>query len=193
MLPTRKEAEEILREAALCNPGKWEAHSRVTGICAEKIAQQMPTLHPEKAYILGILHDIGRKFGVKQMAHSLDGYRYLHALGYDAAAQICVTHSFPIQKFNTYIGKMDVSQQEENEMKQLLSTFCYDDYDRLIQLCDAIAMPQGAVVIEARLDDVMARYGDYPRGVREKYLALKAYFEEKTGKDLYDIIGIKSK
>lgn len=36
MMPTRKEAETLLKEAELCNPGPWGDHSRVTAHCAEK-------------------------------------------------------------------------------------------------------------------------------------------------------------
>ena len=38
MLPTREQAEALLREAELCNPGPWGNHSRVAAHCAEKIA-----------------------------------------------------------------------------------------------------------------------------------------------------------
>lgn len=40
MLPTRKEAEELLLEAEKCNPGPWGNHSRVVAHCAEKIAAE---------------------------------------------------------------------------------------------------------------------------------------------------------
>lgn len=190
MLPTREEAQRILEEAAQCNPGKWVAHSRVTGECAEKIARQVCDMDADTAYIVAILHDIGRKFGAKQMAHSMDGYRYLHALGYEQAAKICITHSFPTQMRSSYIGKMDLSQEDENEMARLLASYEYDDYDRLVQLCDAVALPEGAVNMETRLDDVAARYGCYPSGVRERYAALKVYFERKMNRNLYEVLGI---
>ena len=48
----------------------------------------------EKAYVLGLLHDIGRKFGVRHLGHVSDGYRFMMSLGYDEAAKICLTHSF---------------------------------------------------------------------------------------------------
>lgn len=35
----------------------------------------------------------------------------------------------------------------------------YDDYDRLIQPCDAIPLPTGACIMEKRLIDVALRYG----------------------------------
>ena len=39
MLPTREEAEKLLKEAEECNPGPWGNHSRVVAAWAEKIAK----------------------------------------------------------------------------------------------------------------------------------------------------------
>lgn len=39
-------------------------HSVNTGIAARSIADKIKGLDSEKAYILGILHDIGRRVGV---------------------------------------------------------------------------------------------------------------------------------
>ena len=69
MLPTREEAERLLREAKQCNPGPWVNHSRVAAHCAEKIAQACGDMDAGKAYVLGLLHDIGRKFGVRHLGH----------------------------------------------------------------------------------------------------------------------------
>lgn len=66
----------------------------------------------DKAYILGLLHDIGRKFGVRHMGHVSDGYTYMMSLGYDEAAQICLTHSFNNQTVDEYIGKFDTTDEE---------------------------------------------------------------------------------
>lgn len=74
MMPTRIEAEKILEEAEQCNPGSWGNHSRVAAHCAERIAELCEELDAEKAYILGLLHDIGREFGVRHLAHVSDGY-----------------------------------------------------------------------------------------------------------------------
>ena len=38
MLPTRQIAEDLLKEAELCNPGPWGNHSRIAAHCAESIA-----------------------------------------------------------------------------------------------------------------------------------------------------------
>ena len=77
MLPTREEAERILAEAGKCNPGPWVNHSRVAAHCAEKIAEKCEDIDPEKAYIVGLLHDIGRKFGTRHLGHVSDGYTYI--------------------------------------------------------------------------------------------------------------------
>lgn len=93
MLPTRMEAERLLEEAEKYNPGLWGNHSRVAAHCAEKIALGCEGMNPEKSYILGLLHDIGRKFGVSYLKHVSDGYSYMMSLGYDEVAQ-SVPHTF---------------------------------------------------------------------------------------------------
>ena len=98
MLPSKEEAERLLEEAYLKNPGPWREHSIVAAKCAQKIASACKGLNPGKAYILGLLHDIGRREGVTALAHVIDGYEYLMKLGYDEAARVCITHSFSIKK-----------------------------------------------------------------------------------------------
>ena len=112
MLPTREQAEILLKEAEYCNPGPWGNHSRTAAHCAEKIAQACGDLDPDKAYILGLLHDIGRKFGVRHLGHVSDGYSYMMSLGYDEAARVCLTHSFHNQTMCDYIGKFDTTKEE---------------------------------------------------------------------------------
>lgn len=58
-----------------------------------KIAIACGDMDAEKAYILGLLHDIGRKFGVKHLEHVYDGYAYMKSLGYDEVAR-CVFNIF---------------------------------------------------------------------------------------------------
>lgn len=189
MLPGRDEAERLLSEAEECNPGAWGNHSRITAFCAERIASYCDGMDSDKAYILGLLHDIGRKFGVRHFGHIYDGYQYMLRLGYDEAARICLTHSFSIQNITDYIGKFDVTPMEQEEIRLALEQTVYDDYDRLIQLCDSIAGAEGIMKMEERMGDVKRRYGKYPQEKWDMNLSLKKYFEEKTGKDIYDILG----
>lgn len=185
--PSGNEALRILEEAERCNPGPWGNHSRVAAVCAQRIAAAAG-LNAEKAWVLGLLHDIGRKFGTGHLAHVRDGYQYMKSLGYDAAARICLTHSFCRPILQVYIGKRDVPEADQKQLQQLLDGLAYDDYDRLIQLCDCLSGSDGPVDMEARMADVERRYGSYPEEKRQANRALRRYFEERCGRDIYEIV-----
>ncbi|GFI44105.1 MAG: HD domain-containing protein [Dorea sp.] len=189
MLPTREKAEALLKEGERCNPGPWGNHSRIAACCAEKIAEECKDMDSNKAYILGLLHDIGRKFGVRHLGHVSDGYSYMMSLGYDEAAKVCLTHSFHDQTTDGYIGKFDTTQEELQIIRDALQTLAVDEYDRLIQLCDALAGAERVLDIEERMKDVKQRYGYYPQEKWENNIRLKQHFEEKTGRDIYAVVG----
>lgn len=189
MLPSREEAERILAEAESCNPGQWGNHCRVAAHCAEKIAQRCADMDAEKAYILGLLHDIGRKFGGRHLGHVSDGYSYMLSLGYDEAARVCLTHSFNNKTVEEYIGKFDTTDEELHLIKTELERIELDEYDRLIQLCDSLAGAEGVLNIEDRMNDVKRRYGSFPIEKWNRNLALKKYFEDKTGENIYAVVG----
>lgn len=185
MLPTREEAMALIRDGLSNNPGPWGKHSLTAAHCAEKIAAACGDIDEEKAYVLGLLHDIGRKFGVRHLGHVSDGYRFMMSLGYDEAAKICLTHSFNNHTVDEYIGKLDVSEEEMKMIKAELARTVYDDYDRLIQLCDSLAGAEGILDIEDRMNDVKKRYGSYPQDKWDSNMRLKRYFEKKMKKDIY--------
>jgi len=85
MLPTREEARKLIRDGLLFNPGPWGKHCLTAAHCAEKIASACGDMDVEKAYILGLLHDIGRKFGVRHLGHVYDGYVYMKSEYYGTA------------------------------------------------------------------------------------------------------------
>lgn len=184
--PRREIAEGLVKEAEACNPGPWGDHSRAVARCAEQIAAAAG-LNSEKAYVLGMLHDIGRKFGVKHLAHVWDGYRYLTELGYGEAAKICLTHSFCYPSLDDYIGRHDLPEEVLRWLARFLEEVEYDDYDRLIQLCDCLVGGDGVVDLNRRMADIERRYGTYPRRKWDTNLWLKAYFDKKCGKDIYEI------
>lgn len=188
MLPTREKAESLLAEAESCNPGPWGNHSRTAAHCAERIARECGDLDPDKAYILGLLHDIGRKFGVRHLGHVSDGYSYMMSLGYDEAARICLTHSFHNRTTDDYIGNFDTTEEELKLIQNALKEVVMDEYDRLIQLCDSIAGAEGVMDMEERMNDVKRRYGAYPQEKWDANLGLKAHFEKKMGKDIYTVV-----
>lgn len=188
MLPTREEAEALLAEGAKRNPGPWENHSRITALCAQQLAAACPDMNAEKAYITGLLHDIGRRFGARHLGHVYDGWKYMLQLGFDEPARICLTHSFCEGTLDNYIGNFDISEAETQELQQALAQITFDDYDKLIQLCDSISGGEGIMSIEDRMNDVKRRYGSYPESKWNTNLAIKKYFEEKAGGDIYRIV-----
>ena len=188
MYPDKNEALRLLREAEQLNPGPWGNHSRTAAHCAEKIAFYAG-MDSEKAYVLGLLHDIGRRFGKRHLGHVADGYSYMMSLGYDDAARICLTHSFSNQRLESYIGHFDTTEEETRLIKKALQEVRFDDYDRLIQLCDAISGAEGVMDIIDRMTDVKTRYGAYDQEKWDTNLALKEYFEKKMEKDLYQAVG----
>lgn len=126
------------------------------------------------------------------MRHIIDGYRYMKSLDYDICARICLTHSFPYKDIRSYNGQNDCTAEETEFIKRFLDNTEYDNYDRLIQLCDALTLPDGATYIEKRLVDVVMRRGfnDLTIPKWKAFLELKGYFDKKTGTDIYKLIGV---
>lgn len=187
MYPTREQAEALLAEALPHNPGPWGNHSRTAAHCAEKIAAASG-LDPDKAYVLGLLHDIGRRFGKRHLGHVSDGYSYMMSLGYDEVARVCLSHSFNDQSLSDYVGNRDTTPEETALIETNLATMVYDEYDRLIQLCDSLAGAEGVMDIEERMLDVKRRYGAYPQHKWDINMGLKRHFEELAGRNVYDIV-----
>lgn len=185
-----KAAESELKKAEKSNPGKWVDHSRYVALACKNIAMRCAHISPDQAYIFGLLHDIGRYAGVSSERHLIDGYRYCMERGWEKAAQICISHAFMVQDINTSIGVFDMSEKDYQFMKTFIENAKYDDYDRLVQLCDALALPTGFCLLEKRFVDVTMRYGIHPATIDRwrKILELKAYFENEMGCSIYELL-----
>jgi len=189
-IPTLHIAEDILLEAGQRNPGPWVQHSKNVAQAAKLIAERHPRLDPETAYILGLLHDIGRREGPSHIRHLIDGYRYLSGLGYEQAGRISLTHSFPLPDLRVYMGEWDCSSDELKFLEQFITTAQFSKYDRLIQLCDGIALPTGFCLMEKRIVDVALRYGVNEMSVKgwEARFKIKAEFEAAIGRSIYKVL-----
>ncbi len=190
-IPSLVQAHGLLDEAAGRNPGPWVAHSRLVAQAARLIAERHPDLDPEAAYVLGLLHDIGRREGVTGMRHVVDGYRYLVGLGFEGAARVCLTHSFAGRRIEGIFGVWDCTPVEQRFIEEYLARVELDDYDRLIILCDSLAMADGFVLMEKRMLDVALRYGEVNEHTLAKWratLAIKADFERAIGCPVYALL-----
>jgi putative nucleotidyltransferase with HDIG domain len=189
-IPSREQADAFIKVAQSLNPGPWIQHSFFVAEAAEAIAQHLPNLDSETAFVLGYLHDIGRRVGITDMRHILDGYYFLKDKGFEEAARICISHSFPIKEIDSVAGKWDCTKQEFEFLKDYLSNVDFDDYDRLIQLCDAVALPSGLCLMEKRLVDVAMRYGvnEYSLPRWRAYFTIQEDFEKAIGCSIYKVL-----
>ena len=189
-LPSLEQAEHLLLEAERRNPGRWVAHSRNVALAARCIAENYPGLDPESAYVMSLLHDLGRQEGVTGMRHTLDGYSFLQEGGFDDAAQVCLTHSFPVRDHKAIFGHWDVTEEELAFVDNYLSSLTYTDYDRLLQLCDCLALPSGLCLLEKRMIDVALRHGvnEYTVPKWQAYLDIQKTFETALGCSIYKLL-----
>lgn len=82
--------------------------------------------------------------------------------------------------------------QEAQFIANYLNNIEYTGYDRLIQLCDALAYPTGVCPIEKRLLDVAIRNGINTYSIEKwkAFLTLKDYFSQKINRSIYDLFTI---
>lgn len=189
-IPSLEEAQRLLAEAEILNPGPWIAHSIYVAEAAKYIANLHPDLDGDVAYILGYLHDIGRREGVTDLRHILDGYTFLQDLGYTNSAKVCMTHSFPTQSPEDGAGRWDCTAEERNFIHDYITHVEFDEYDLLLQLCDALALPSGFTLIEKRLIDVGIRRGvnDLTPPRWKAFLELEKHFSGQIGRSIYSVL-----
>ena len=187
---TIENAQRELKLAVQLNPGPWEQHSISVANNARLIAQGVSHMDCDKAYVMGLMHDIDRKAGVTGIRHIFDGYDYMMSIGEPEIARICLTHSFPIKDVRTFFGKYDCTQEQLDFLQNFLSGNEFDDYDILIQLCDAISLPGGACIMEKRLIDVALRHGlpDFTIEKWKAFMRTKTHFDHLCGCNVYDLL-----
>ena len=189
MFPNKENAIMELELAGQLNPGPWTSHSYNVAQAAKIIAENC-NMDSEKAFVCGLLHDIGRRTGIAAVRHIIDGYDYAVSKGWNEVARVCLTHSFPVKDIEADIGKKDISQEQYTFIKEYLDRLEYDDYDKLIILCDALADANGFCILEKRFIDTTRRYGIYPFSIDRwnKTYEYKEYFEKIIGKSLYSLL-----
>jgi len=192
-IPSRPEAERLFQWAAKQNPEPWINHCRVVAQAAETIASKCG-LNPHRAYISGLFHDIGYhayKNGKGRSNHIYIGYEFMLEKGYDTIAQICLSHSFSYQDIRAYSGS-DLGQCSDKELAHInnfLTKTVFDDYDKLIQLCDCLRTAQSVVILEQRMVNVVMRHGfnEFTLKKWNATFAIKEYFDKKCGENIYNL------
>ena len=191
-IPSRDDANSLLHWASRQNPGPWVEHCKAVARIAETIASKCG-LDADRAYVSGLLHDIGYygyRDGMGSTCHIYLGYKLMMEQGYADIARICLTHSFPVQDIRAYGGSdMNCSDSEIAEIKRFLADTVYDDYDKLTQLCDCLGTAQGVCLMESRMVGVVRRHGfkDLTIPKWDAFFALKKYFDDRCGMNIYGL------
>ena len=99
-----------------------------------------------------------------------------------------MTHSYLLMK--EQFSYEPESLEEKEIKKYIVGCGEANEYDRLIQMCDALATDYGFVILEKRFVDVTRRYGimeDYIKGWDITF-GIKESFESKMGCSIYDVL-----
>jgi hypothetical protein len=83
-----------------------------------------------------------------------------------------------------------VSRNSKAVRPGLLEHIAYSECDRLVQLCDALALPTGPVLMEKRLVDVALRWGWNELTIPKwrAFLTLQEEFSQAIGTPVYDLL-----
>lgn len=184
----RKTAEELLAEAKSMNGGPWIEHSYNVAHLAEKIADKAG-MDSEQAYVIGLLHDIGRRNGNMQARHAIEGFQYLMSIGFEEGARICLTHTFQYKDVEAIYDTWDCTAEEKQFVAEYLQNITFDEYDKLIQLCDALSLANGYCYAEKKMVNSIIKFGfkDTTINKWKVILELKEYFDNKIQGDVYSL------
>lgn len=203
--PNRVQAEQLWQEGinyrwqkygCFEHENLYKDHTRRVAESAEIIAAKTAYLNSEKAYVLGLLHDIGKRIPerLEDRFHGQEGYELMMSLGYLDVARICLTHSFHCQP----ILNSDTNYPAHwlDWVRSQLEGYIYDDYDRLIALCDMMTDNFSYVKIQDRVSSICTRYRmnqEQSQKLASRVFPLKDYFEEKCQCDIYELVIKNSK
>lgn len=174
-------------------PQEYISHTTGVALAAFKIAEKCG-LDKDKAYVLGLLHDYGKIYNEREtmVPHFIVGYNKMLSLDYTDSARICLSHSFPDVDFD-FADYTSYPLDWLKYAKDILKTFVYDDYDRLIQLCDIFFEGNHVVSYQKRITKIRERYNltvEQTSNLEKGAIRNKIYFDNKCGCDIYKILGI---
>ena len=184
----KEQALKLLDEGEKLNPGRWIEHSKKVGEASRRIAEKL-NLDTEKAEVLGLIHDIGKRYGEKAH-HVINGYKFIKELGYDDEyANICLTHSYLNNDINCTAGGVPSPKSDGYEFrKEFVKNHEYSIYEKIINFCDLMCTDR-FMILEQRLIEIMTRRGVDINTVYhiKEALKLKNEIDELLGCSVYDL------
>ncbi|MBR2744770.1 MAG: HD domain-containing protein [Clostridia bacterium] len=184
----KEKALKLLGEAEELNPGRWIEHSKKVGDASRRFAEKL-NLDTEKAEVLGLIHDIGKRYG-EHTHHVINGYKFIKELGYDDEyANICITHSYLNNDINCTAGGVPSPQSDGYEFrKEFVKNHEYTIYEKIINFCDLMCTNK-FMILEQRLIEIMTRRGVDTNTVYhiKEALKLRDELDEMLGCSVYEL------
>ena len=149
------------------------------------------SLDGKKAYVLGLVHDIGRRAREHVgLRHIIEGYNYLKCLGYDEEARVCLTHTFYARNLvipNLTKKNTNLTRNEIDFIADYINKNGFNIYDKILQIADNMGSASGINTIERRRTESMLRYGitDISEKNLQGIFNVQAEIEEKLGASIY--------
>ncbi len=134
-IPNKDKIRSIMDEAFATNPTKWIIHSHLVGKTCEKIAKEIG-LDPDIALACGSLYNIGKGLGYNNMAHLLEGYRFLRSESYFLPARIALGYGFVTDSIDSYNGEKNVSEFDLDFIGKFLEKREETLYEKLVIVVD---------------------------------------------------------
>ena len=130
-----------------------------------------------------------KSLGSRGAAHLVDHFGSAERI-YEASLSELINDAGLRPEIAERIVAHEGTREAEQEIKKYIDGCEADEYDMLIQLCDALATDYGFVIVEKRFVDVTRRYGIMETYIKgwERTFASKEYFEEKMGCSVYDVL-----
>lgn len=160
--------ESVRPNGARRNTSNWINHCLNVGVVCKNLGTSL-NLDADKAFALGILHDVGRKKSQK-FDHTIKGFEYLVDLSYEDEAFACLTHSFVNGGRCASNEKAEEGFYLDNEgnphfmddavkddITVFLENYEYNDYDLILNIADLVATSSNIATIEERLKDIATR------------------------------------
>ena len=121
--------------------------------------------------------------------HAIEGFNFLIGIGFDEGARICLTHTFQYKDVEAIYDNWDCSNEEKQFVAEYLENIVYDDYDKLIQLCDALSLATGYCYAEKKMVNSVLKFGLKETTINKwkAILELKEYFDMKIAGDIYSL------
>jgi len=156
-------------------------HTRLVAGMARAMAELWEGVEPEFVEACAWLHDVGR--AIDHATHPLEGFRLLVKEGHPGYAPTCISH---------YTKGRGFDEVPNEELWRACDLSTFEPHERIVALADFMAVREKKGTIDERHADLVERYGggEFLDGSLAIARRLKREFEERSGRDLYEVVGV---